>query len=75
MFKELEIVALTKNAPALGLREGDVGTIVNVHPDGQAFMVEFVTSNGRTAAIELFDIDQIRALRPDESMLGRAVAV
>ncbi len=34
-----------------GLRPGDVGTIVHVHPGGEAFMVEFLEPDGYTVAI------------------------
>jgi hypothetical protein len=73
MFKDLDVVALTVDVPTLGLREGDVGTIVDVHRDGKAFEVEFVASNGRTIALETFDIAQIRAMNSGESLLGRVV--
>jgi hypothetical protein len=36
---------------AEGLEEGDVGTVVHVYKDGEAFEVEFLTLDGRTAAV------------------------
>jgi len=69
MFKEFEVVALTKRIPfgeiwdipsysplcepdnrGDGLMPGDVGTIVHIYPDGEAFEVEFMLPDGYTAA-------------------------
>ena len=54
MFREHEEIVLT--APVSGdegeeLRPGDVGSIIHIHPGGEAFVVEFFTINGDTAAI------------------------
>ena len=53
-FKEHEHVVLT--AAVSGdlkdnLLPGDVGTIVHVHPNGEAFVVEFTALDGETIAI------------------------
>ena len=37
MFKDLDPVALTEDVATHGLKSGDLGTIVHVYPDGQAF--------------------------------------
>ena len=54
MFKEHEQIVLT--ADVLGdqgeeLKPGDVGTIIHRHPDGNAFVVEFMALGGGTLAI------------------------
>lgn len=46
----LDPVALVADLPEHGLRRGQVGTIVECHPDG-AFEVEFVDEDGRTYAL------------------------
>ena len=53
-FKEHEHVVLT--AAVSGdhkgnLLPGDVGTVVHVHPNGAAFVVEFTALDGETIAI------------------------
>ena len=45
-LQNLDVVALTEDLPAHGLKQGDLGTIVEVYaPD--ALEVEFVTASGR----------------------------
>ena len=41
MFKEHERIVLISDILVEGLVAGDVGTIVHVHPRGEAFVVEF----------------------------------
>lgn len=48
IFKLLDVVALTEDIPELHLRRGQVGTIVEVFEDGEAFEVEFSDQSGRT---------------------------
>ena len=54
MFVEHNRIVLT--APVTGdfdeeLGPGDVGVIIHIHPGGVAFVVEFFTLDGDTAAI------------------------
>ena len=42
MLKEHERFVLLTSLPSVGLEAGDVGTIVDVYHDGQAYEVEFV---------------------------------
>ena len=54
MFSEHEQIVLTADVygdDGLELKPGDVGVFVHVHPDGAAFIVEFLTLDGDTAAI------------------------
>ena len=51
MFKEHERIVLISDILEEGLVAGDVGTIVHVHPRREAFVVEFMTLDGNTAAI------------------------
>ena len=60
MIKEHERVVLTAPVPALGLEAGDVGTVVHVYRDGEAYEVEFVTLEGRTAAVLTLEASQVR---------------
>ena len=51
MFKEHDRIVLTIDISDDGLKAGDVGTIVHVYPQREAFEVEFLTLDGDTAAI------------------------
>lgn len=49
-FRKLDVVVLEKDLPALGLKKGDLGAVVELYePDG--LDVEFVTASGRTEAL------------------------
>ena len=39
-IQEHERIVLTRNLPEYGLREGDIGTVVLVHRNGEGFEVE-----------------------------------
>ena len=43
MIKEHERIVLTTPLPKEGLEPGDVGTVVHVYKDGEAYEVEFFT--------------------------------
>ena len=60
MIKEHDRVVLTTPLPAAGLEDGDVGTVVHVYNDGQAYEVEFVTLDGHTAAVVTLELSQVR---------------
>ena len=49
----LDVVALIEDVPALKLLRGQVGTVVELFPDGAA-EVEFADENGRTFAQAAF---------------------
>ena len=46
MSKEHERVVLKVPVSAEGLEAGDVGTVVHVYKDGEAYEVEFITLDG-----------------------------
>jgi hypothetical protein len=60
MIKEHERVVLTTPLAKERLEPGDVGTVVHVYKDGQAFEVEFVTLDGHTAAVATLEAAQVR---------------
>jgi hypothetical protein len=51
MIKEHERVVLKSPVVEKGLEAGDVGTVVHLYRDGEAYEVEFVTLDGHTAAV------------------------
>lgn len=66
MIPELECVALLVDLPELGLKAGDIGTVVHVYPSGAAYEVEFVDLDGWTIGVETLEQAQIRLARRDE---------
>jgi hypothetical protein len=59
-IKEHERIVLTTPVPAEGLESGDVGTVVHVYKDGEAYEVEFLTLDGHTAAVVTLEASQVR---------------
>ena len=60
MYLEHDQVVLACPLPALGLEPGDVGVVVHVHPAGAAFVVEFISLDGRTIGVETLQASQLR---------------
>jgi hypothetical protein len=66
MIKEHERVVLKSPVPGKGLEAGDVGNIVHVYRDGEAYEVEFVALDGHTAAVVTVAASQVRPVAPGE---------
>lgn len=60
MIKEHDRVVLNTPIPSEKLEPGDVGTVVHVYKDRQAYEVEFVTLDGHTAAVATLEAAQVR---------------
>lgn len=73
MIHELDLVVLTRDLPEHNLRKGDIGTVVHCHNGGTAYEVEFVTANGRTAALLTLTATDIRPRRDREILHAREV--
>ncbi len=74
MIKEHERIVLTASVPAERLQPGDVGTVVHVYENGRAYEVEFVTLDGRTAAVVTLEAGQVRPINPGEIAHARELA-
>jgi hypothetical protein len=72
-LRELDRVVLTRELPEHGLCEGDVGTVVFVYPDGEAYEVEFTALGGDTLAVATVPTSQVRAAAPNEIAHARAI--
>ena len=69
----LDVVVLTRDRPASGLRRGDLGAVVEVHsPD--AFVVEFVAASGRTTALVTLTSTDVRAVVDTDLVAVRPTA-
>ena len=78
MFKEHEKIVLTDKVTGdegEELRPGDVGIVVHVHPDRGAYVVEFLTIEGDTAAIATVLPSQARAATSKDITHARPVEI
>lgn len=75
MIKEHDRIVLLKDLPEDGLQAGDVGTVVHIHRQGEAFEVEFVTLDGGTVAVVTLLSSQIRAVSKRDITHVRELAV
>jgi len=74
-IKELDVVALTCDLPGHGLKRGDVGAVVLVHGDGEAFEVEFIDYDGHTVALLTLERPQVRTLHAGDIPHARELTV
>jgi hypothetical protein len=75
MIKEHERVVLNVPVPTEGLEPGDVGTVVHLYSDGEAYEVEFTTLAGKTAAVVTLEANQVRPVRQSEITHARELAI
>lgn len=74
MIKEHDTVVLVTAVPGERLLSGDVGVVVHVYRDGQAFEVEFMTLEGKTAAVITLEASQVRTVGQREIAHARELA-
>lgn len=72
---EYDLVVLEEDIPNSRLKKGDVGTIITIYKEGQAYEVEFVTLTGEPIAVETMLAHQIRAVHANEIMAVRDLRV
>jgi hypothetical protein len=66
----LDVVVLTHDLPAHGLRRGDLGAVVELYaPD--AIGVEFVAASGRTQALITLRLADVRPVDDDDLVAVR----
>ena len=75
MIKEHDRIVLLKDLPEDGLQAGDVGTVVHIYRQGEAFEVEFMTLDGGTVAVITLLSSQIRAVSKRDIAHVRELAV
>ena len=57
--KQYETVALLEDIPEKNLWRGQVGVIVEIYGDAEAFELEFIDDNGHTYALETIYADKL----------------
>jgi len=65
-FNELDSVVLNQKLPEHNLEIGDIGTIVAIYNQDEAYEVEFVTFKGNTVAVVTLLPNQIRNIEKKE---------
>jgi len=71
-FDKLETVVLVRDLPEHGLKEGDLGAVVQVYnPDG--LEVEFVTAAGKTMALLTLNVVDVRKVQDTDLIALRSV--
>lgn len=73
-MNEHDLVVLNRDLPEHGLTEGDVGTIVHVYTDGQAYEVEFSLASGETVAVLTLDTGEVRPRTGREILHSRTLS-
>lgn len=68
----LDTVVLKKDLPSHGLRQGDIGAVVEVY-DTEGVEVEFVTGSGSTQALLTLNQADIRAIKASEILAVRSL--
>lgn len=66
----LDVVVLTRDFPAYGLRRGDLGAVVE-HYSSEALGVEFVAASGRTQALVTLRPQDVRPVADDDLVAVR----
>ena len=61
-IKLLDVVALTQDIPEHNLKRGEVGTVVEILANGEAYEVEFTDDNGQMSKCLSFLAAQLRVL-------------
>ena len=70
-IKLLDVVALTQDVPQHNLKRGDIGTVVEILSNGEAYEVEFSNAYGQMSKCLSFLVSQLRVL-PHEQIKADA---
>jgi hypothetical protein len=74
MIHEHDQVVLCCDLPEEGLKQGDVGTVVDIPHGGEAYVVEFMTLDGETVSVVVLERQQVRPVGHGEMQHARALA-
>ena len=66
MIKELDTIVLSRDIPEHGLKQGDIGAVVHIYREREAFEVEFITGQGDTVAVVTLETRDIRLMQDRE---------
>ena len=74
LIKEHDSVALSRSLPEHGLQIGDVGAVVFVHRNNEAYEVEFIAGDGKTVGVVTLKPEDIRRLDASEILHARRIS-
>jgi len=74
-IREHDLVVLQRDVPELKLTRGDIGTIVGIYADEQAFEVEFMTAEGKTIDVLTLEREDVRPFSGHEILHTREMEV
>ena len=72
-IKEHDAVVLSRPLPEHGLQIGDVGAVVFVHRNNEAYEVEFIAGDGNTVGVVTLKPEDIRRLDAGEVLHARRI--
>lgn len=72
-FEKLEVVVLAHNISKHGLRTGDLGTVVEIYPEG-GVEVEFIRGSGVTQALLTLNERDVRKIDSHDLLSIRRLA-
>ena len=55
MFKLYDVVKLIKNRPDIGIKDNNIGTIIDIVENGRAYTVEFMDENNETIEESIYN--------------------
>lgn len=67
---ELDTVALKVDRPDYGLKQGDIGAVVQTYPAG-GVEVEFITASGHTQALVTLRVHEVRPVGRNDILAVR----
>lgn len=70
-IKEHDSVVLSRPLPEHGLQSGDVGAVVFVHRNNEAYEVEFIAGDGNAVGVMTLKLEDIRRLDASEILHAR----
>ncbi|MDX2139541.1 MAG: DUF4926 domain-containing protein [Chloroflexota bacterium] len=73
MINEHERAVLTVDLPDYDFRAGDVGVVVHIYADAQAYEVEFFTLAGNTLDVVTVEATQVRPVNRRDMLHVRAL--
>lgn len=73
MIKEHDRAVLTADLPDDGFQAGDVGVVVHIYDDHQAYEVEFFALDGRTIDVVTVEAAQVRPVSSRDVLHARAL--
>ena len=73
MIHEHDHAILTADLPDEGFQAGDVGIVVHIYDDHQAYEIEFLALKGRTIDVVTVEAHQVRAVSNRDMLHARTI--